>query len=179
MKKLLLLLALLLAFSCNNDCEQLAIKKLPNLEERPECSDYLYQNYTLAQNTVIDGNLVVHGTLDLNGYSLSVTGSLYAKELIVSGDLYARWGIGSYTARLTGGSIVSDNRFHTTILYGSGDLSWCTSLEIEVDNSQGINYTNLCPEAFNDLAHMVNVPCDRQLPYSETHDGVMWIYVAP
>ena len=192
MKKLLLLLLVTLLLACNDDCTQSAIQKLPQVINKPECDQFLFQDFTITpgnaaaagisiieDTAIVTGNLEVNGTLDLNGYNLAVNGELYATELIVSGHLFVEWGIDAYTTRLAGGTMECWQDINTELLFGSGAIKWCSTLVIEVNNSQGVDFENICPEPFDDMARPVEVDCSKELPYAETIDGVVWIFVEP
>ena len=188
----LLILTLFISFSCSDDCTQQAIQKLPSIENRPECDSFFFDDFIITpgnaaqygiqiiENTaIVPGNLEVLGTIDLNGYGLSVGGELYAGELKVSGNLFVEWGINVQTTRLEGGTITCWQDINTELLFGSGAIKWCTTLVIEVNNSQGVDFENICPEPFDDRARLVNIPCEKELPYSERINDTIWIFVKP
>lgn len=175
--KLSIIISALTVLGCSDDCTKQAIKKLPFIEDRPECDTYFMQDLILQEDAIYTGNLRVNGLVDLNGHRLDVSGFFYAEEVIVSDTLNADWGLKVGRMNLQDGVIETSFGVEAEILFGTGEIGWCTDLSIDVNNSQGVNYVNTCPEPFDDKAQVVNIPCEKELPYAENIDGIIWIFV--
>ena len=167
-----------LFYGCEQDCTKTAIRKLPNIDERPECSNHIYSNLVLSEDMNFPGNLYVSGKIETNGFDLKIGGRLRAGEVIASDTLRAKWGmeVGKLTLNQT--HVESSRGISVETLFGNGSIYHCENIAVSVDTSASVFYFNLCPGGFNNMAHQVQVDCKKNLPYTETdEDGTVWIIV--
>ena len=55
--RILMILLVGLFYGCEQDCTKTAIRKLPNIDERPECSNHIYSNLVLSEDMNFPVNL--------------------------------------------------------------------------------------------------------------------------